>query len=262
MKKLFLSGMIISLLLFGCQKDETSDYASLILGSWINTQVDNEAILTDKSYALEFRADHVEIFASGYVIDANNKTWIENDQYTYSVTGKKIIIDGSNEAGSLFHMEFEIRSIDQNTLVYSVSKFTVDNVEYPDNKTYTSRHVTEDFADQFAGTWYGKSTTPGSSDTSYHYWDYFADGHYDYYFQDSLGNWINKPDNEGVYFLYGDLMASNYTNDLLSGGTGKAYECWNFDIEADTMSWTGLRENGLTTSYRMEKVANPPVILK
>jgi hypothetical protein len=57
-------------------------------------------------------------------------------------------------------------------------------------------------------------------------------------------------------------MASNYTNDLLSGGTGKAYECWNFVIEGDTMSWTGLRANDATTSYRMEKVAAPPVVLK
>jgi len=106
---------------------------------------------------------------------------------------------------------------------------------------------------------YRKFITPGTSDVGYHYWEYFTNGHYNYYYQDDLGNWLNKPDNEGIYFLYGDLMASNYTNDLISGEKGKAYECWNFIIEGDTMFWTSLRENGLITSFRMEKVTGPPV---
>ncbi len=262
MKKLFLACIIMSVVLSACKKDDETDYASLILGNWVNTHVNNELVLTDNSFAFSYRADGVQTFATGYVIDENNKTWIENDQYTYSVEGKKIIIDGTNTLGSLFHMEFDIQSVDQNNLTYSVGKFLIDNVEYPDNKTYTSKKITEDLNSQFVGTWYGKSTTPGSTDDSYHYWDYFADGHYDYYYQDSLGNWINKPDNEGVYFLYGDLMATNYTNDLISGGTGKAFECWNFDIVGNTMSWTGLRDNGLTASYQMEKVAGPPATSK
>ena len=54
-------------------------------------------------------------------------------------------------------------------------------------------------------------------------------------------------------------MASNYTNDLITGGTGKAFECWNISIQGSTMTWNGLRENGLIASFRMEKVAGPPL---
>lgn len=260
MKKLLLSGILISLLFLSCKKDKETDYASLVQGTWINTQVDNVNVLTDASFVTELRSDHVQIFSNGYQLDENNRTWMQNNNYTYSVTGNIITIDGTNNLGHVFHMEFAIQSVDETTLIYTVSKFTIDNVSYPDSRTYTNKKVTSNLATQFAHTWYGKTTTPGSSDTTYHYWDYFADGSYDYYYRDQTGKWVNKPDNEGVYFLYGNLLATNFTNDILSGGTGKAYECWNINIKADTMFWTGLRANGLTTSYRMVKVSGPPAV--
>lgn len=259
MKKRLLAGIVLPLLFFSCKKEAETNYAAQIVGKWVNTQVNNEAVLTDASFAFEFRSDNVQHYATGYILDENNKTWLENSDYTYSVNGNMIIIDGTNKFGNRFHMEFEILLVDPQTLSYSVSKFMIDNVEYPDPKTYTSKKVTADLSPQFVGTWYGKSTTPGSPDVGYHYWEYFTNGHYNYYYQDDLGNWLNKPDNEGVYFLYGDLMASNYTNDLISGEKGKAYECWNFSIEGDTMFWTGLRENGLIASFRMERATGPPV---
>jgi hypothetical protein len=259
MKKLLFSGIVLSLLLWSCKKKAEPDYASLVHGAWVNTHVDNKAIQTDASFFFEFRSDNVQPFACGYSLDENNKTWLENDNYTYLINGKNVIIDGVNVLGKKFHMEFEILSVDDHTLSYAVSKFMIDNVEYPDPKTYTNKKVTTDFQNKLVGTWYGKSITPGSMDDSYHYWDYLADGHFDYYYQDDKGNWINKPDNEGFYFLYGDLLASNYTNDLISGERGKAFECWNISIEGNTMLWNGLRENGLITSFRMEKVACPPV---
>lgn len=258
MNKLVLAAMMILIIFWSCKKDKEPDYASLILGTWVNTHVDNKAVLTDASFAFEFRSDNKQLFACGYTLDENNKTWIKNDNYTYSVSGKKITIDGVDFLEKNFHMEFEIISVDEQTLTYSVSKLMIDNEEYPDPKTYTSKKVKADLTNQFVGTWYGKSTTPGSADSSYHYWHYFEDGHFDYYYQDGQGKWISKQDNEGNYFLYGDLLASNYTNDLLSGITGKAFECWTMFINGNTMFWTGLRENGQITSFQMERAEGPP----
>ncbi|MEI6577212.1 MAG: hypothetical protein WCO63_13625 [Bacteroidota bacterium] len=259
MKIVLFAGMFLSVLLWGCKKDDKIDYASLVLGKWINTEVDNQLVLTDATFVLEFKADKTETYASGFVLDANNKSWIENHNYTYSVKEDMIIIDGFNDLGNNFHMEFKILKADRQTLSYSVSKFTVDNVEYPDSKIYTNKKINTDLADKFVSTWYGKSTTPASPDTTSHYWQYFPDGNFHYFYQDSTGTWINKPDNNGKYFLYGDLMASNYTNDLITGGTAKAYECWKINIQGDTMSWTGIRQNGTVTTFQMGKVAAPPL---
>jgi hypothetical protein len=258
MNRLLCAVIFISILALGCKKNTDPDYTSLILGTWVNIQTDNKPILTDASFVIGFRSDKVETYASGVRLDSLNKTWIENNDYKYSVDGDRIIIDGFNDAGNKFHMEFKILNADEQTLSYSVSKFMIDNVEFPDKKTYTCKRLTTDLGSQLIGTWYGKSTTIGTADTSYHYWNYFAGGYFDYYYRDGSGNWINKPDNEGEYFLYGNLLASNFTNDLISGGKGLAFECWNISIEGETMLWTGLRENGVTTSFRMVRVPGPP----
>ena len=95
-------------------------------------------------------------------------------------------------------------------------------------------------------------------DTKYHYWEYFPDGSFNYYYQDGEDRWIRKSDNEGGYFLYGNLLVTNYTNDILSGGTGKAFECWNFKVSGEKMTWTGLRDGNTTTTYQMVKVGSAP----
>jgi len=259
MKKLVLSALMMALLFVGCKKNNDPDYASLVLGTWVNTEVDGKAVLTDATFTSEYRTDHVQRYAVGYQLDENNRSWIENSNYTYHIDGSRIIIDGSNNLGNVFHMEFDIKYADQQTLTYTVNRFLIDNVEFPDAKTYTNKKINVDYRSQFIGTWYGRCTTPGSTDLKYHYWNYFANGHFDYYYQDDQGNWINKPDNVGGWFLYGDLLATNFENDLISGGTGKAYECWKINIQGTTMNWTGLRAEGVTTSYQMEKVAGPPV---
>lgn len=258
MKRLFFPLLMLVILATACKKEEDKDYASLILGSWINTQIDNQALLTDASFVMEFRTDKVEFYASGYQLDSDNKTWLESENFTYSVNGKTISIGGTDNLNKVFNIIFEIQSVDDKTLSYSVTKFMIDNVDYPDSKIYTCTRPLTDLSSQFVGTWYGKNSTAGTTDDKYHYWEYFADGSFNYYFQDDSGNWINKPDNEGKYFLYGGLMATNYTNDLLSGSTGKAYECWNISIAGNTMDWTAIRENGKTVSFQMEKVSGPP----
>ena len=259
MKKLIFATLFMALVFSGC-KNEIPDYDALLIGKWINTQVDGAAVLTDKSYVCEYRDDLIEFYAIGIQLDENNKTWTENSNYTYRVEGNLIIIDGTDLSDKDFHMEFEILSISSGSFTHSVNKFTIDNVEYPDDKIYTLQKVTADYKSQFIGVWHGRCTTPGSSDTDYHYWEYFADGSFNYYYQDEQENWIRKTDNEGAYFLYGNLMATNYTNDLILGGVGKAYECWKIRISGNNMIWTGLRENNITVTYEMAKVASAPIV--
>lgn len=118
--------------------------------------------------------------------------------------------------------------------------------------------VTNDNSAAFTGVWYGRCTTEGAADSTYHYWEYLADGRYYYYYQDEHNNWIKKADNQGRYYLYGTFMASNYSNDLLTGGTGQVFECWNVAIDGNNMEWTGLRANNITLTYVMDKVQSPP----
>ncbi len=257
MNKPLLIITAIALMLFGCG-DEENPFDYLIQGLWVNTHVNDQPVTTNEAFICDFRADLTQLYAIGLTLDEENKSWIENSAYTYKIIGKTIIIEGPDVFDNIFYLEFTILSLDEDALRYSVKIFKINGEEFPDPYIYTMTKVKTDLADNFVGTWYGRSTTGGASE-AYHYWDYFADGTFDYYFKDDEENWIKKPDNEGRYFLYGNLLASNYTNDLLSGETGKAYECWSISIVDNKMTWHGLRENGLIVTFEMDKVDNPPL---
>ena len=257
MKKPLLTIAVIALFFVGCSDEEIS-FDDLIQGVWINTHVNDQPVLTDEAFVSEYRADLTQLYAIGIAIDEDNKSWIENTSYTYMLDGKTIIVEGPDVFDNYFYMEFTILSLDKDTMRYDVKTFSINGEEFPDPDTYTLAKVKTNLEDAFVGTWYGRSTTEGGSE-SYHYWDYFADGSFDYYYEDDDGNWVNKPDNEGKYFLYGNLLASNFTNDLLSGETGKAFECWNITINDNNMFWEGLRENNHVTTFEMTKVEGPPM---
>ena len=233
--------IILSFLFSACSKDSNpaesqKTYSEMAQGKWVNTMINDKPVQTDSSFIMELRSDNIEMYATGTKLDENNISWIEGTGYIYSVTGDVITIKGTNITGSSVNMNLKILSLDESTLRYSVSSFSIGGVSYPDSKIYTCKKTSEDCSTKFTGIWYGKSTSGNTGDVNCHYWEYFNDGTYNYYYQDGSGNWIKKSDNEGRYFLYGGFFVSNYSNDLVSGGTGKAYECWNFTIKSDTMT--------------------------
>ncbi len=261
MKPLKTLGMLslIIFLLSACKKDETSRNDELILGMWINTLINDQPVLTDNTFVIELKPDKTQLYATGFHLDENNSRWEEHSSYIYTIIDDKITINGSDVLGKQFYMEFKREALDAKTLKYSVPVFTIDGEYFPDNNTYTCIKITTDLRNRFTGIWHGHSTTPGTADAAYHYWEYFADGSYHYYHQAEAGNWKKKTDNESHYFLYRDFFASNYSNDLISGDTGQAFECRKFTTNGNTMSWNGLRANNQVTSYEMEKVAAPSI---
>lgn len=262
MKKIHVFLGIALVFLTACSKFKDEPYNERIEGSWINTFIDGQFVPTNQVFTMRFTKEGAQYYSAGYQLDGNNRTWLDGTLFSYKVVNNDLFIEGSNVYGDFYEMVFTLAHSNDEKLEYTVSSFKVNGTEYPDNKTYTCKKISSDLHDSFVGTWYGRSTTPGTLDTAYHYWDYFADGSYDYYYRDSLGNWVNKPDNEGKYYLYGDFLATNYTNDLITGETGLAYECWNIEINGNTMNWRAIRDNWFEPSYSMVKVSGPPASTK
>jgi len=258
MKNIFLWLAISSVLFVACSKTEQPDYESLLKGVWINTVVDQQQVETDNVFVMEFAGDK-EYYSAGMKISDSSKKWFDRQVYDFETEGKLIKIAGKDNSGNDMAMEFEIRTIDSLNLSYKVNSFKVNGTEYPDDKIYVCKKANQNLNESFVGTWYGISEYEGSTDLDYHYWDYFANGSYDYYYRQSpTADWIRKSDNEGKYYLHDNLLATNWTNDLISGSTGLAYECWYIEMTGNTMRWTAYRANGLVARYRMEKVSGPP----
>ena len=256
---ILISSAVLSLV--SCQKDDDSDKKELLQGTWLNTMINDVEVLTDNVYLLKFNADDTEVHCKGFILDDDNKRWLEDPDYSYSVSGEQVLIDGVGHMGDEYSMVLSVISLNDESFCYSVPSFTINGNLITDTCIYTCKKVTEELDAAFIGVWHGRCTTIGNADSLYHYWEYFEDGSYNYYYQDENENWIKKSDNEGHYFLYGDFLATNYSFDLISGGTGLAYECWNIDIEGDNMTWEGVRNEGSIVNYEMERVASPPVTL-
>jgi hypothetical protein len=242
--------------------DAPPDYRQQVVGTWVNTHLNNQPLPTDSAFVMDLRASGVEMYAVGLQLDADNRAWRENDNYTYSVQGDVLAIDGKDTFGKTYHIKFRVDLSADTVMTMAVQAFAVDGTSYPNANTYTMHRVQATDADSLVGVWYGRCTSGNNSDAMPHYWAYAADGSYSYYYQDSAGVWLRKADNSGRYFLYGSLLATNWSNDLLTGGQGLAYECWRVEIAGRTMKWSGLRPGGKVVTYEMSRVDSPPAVGK
>lgn len=256
MKRFLIFGLTALFFVAGCKKDkEEPTYeptvSNLIVGKWVTTQKNGTPVLTDEKTVMHFSNDSKLIYSKGIITDANNKRWVENDQLTYSVSDKTITIDGTELSGSALHLELTVISISQTELVYKTQE----------GSSYTCQHISESFSTAILGIWKGHETTNGLNPEHDTYWEYLSNGNYNYYYYDEeTAQYILKEDNNGQYFLYGNLLATNYTNDILLEEDGTLYECWNIAVEGNQMDWSGLRADGITRTFSMQRVENPPTI--
>lgn len=252
---------LTSLIIFSCTKEETK--SDMLKGVWLITHIDGEQVPTDERFVMEL-TDDKEYYSEGIVLDSDNKKWFDRIAYDYSFSNDRIVISGTDVQNNAIQLEFAIISLNHTELICSVHLYKLNGVEIPDPKIYKYKKAVKNLQNDIIGTWYGKSTHAGSTDTDYHYWNYLPNGTYEYYYRDNPASmqWIKKNDNEGRYYVYDNLLATNWSNDIFTGLPGLDYECWEITITGNTMQWIGYRQNGRITSYEMQKVAGPPGLLE
>ncbi len=255
-----LPALFLSFLLAGCSDDDTDDLnqvEDMLRGIWVNTHVDDEPVVTNEAFMTDYRVDFTQLYAIGLDIDDDNRAWFENTNYTYSLDGETIIVEGPDVFGDEFYMEFDIHEIDDQYMRYSVSTFLINGEPHPDPYTYTLEKVIDEPLGDLQGTWHGQSTSPDGDPTQY-YWTYSENGTYDMYFQDEDGDWLVHTNEDNQYFLYGELLVMNFHGGPLSEKNHQGYQAWNIDdINGHIMTWTALRENGEIHSFELEKVEEP-----
>ncbi len=231
--------------LCACESDDdrTID-TSNIVGVWVNTHKDGQEVPTDNRFVSVYNANQTEMYA----IRGSDNHWKETSGYTYTIGGDTIAI-----AGNGTQLQYDLQELSDSTLEYRVSRLVIGGQDLQDSSVYTMRKASVNYSTQLIGTWEGHETTDGiQGDT--HRWKYNADGTYQYSHAQVNGQWPNKTDNAGRYFLYGDYFVSNYRNDAETGTAGNACEAWVISIDGDTMNWTALRNNK-THSFTMTRVA-------
>ncbi|MDL2221521.1 hypothetical protein LJC35_03085 [Parabacteroides sp. OttesenSCG-928-N08] len=227
-------------------------YKQTIVGTWIAVDVDGEEVETDKIFINVFNSNGTSQYAS---IDevANGKEWLVVDGEKYRLDND-ILFEETEYRGTKLTMKSSIR-IEGDYMYVQEIETTADGVKYPANGHFTMKRVTNDLKNQLVGIWKGNEITEGVAPSKDKYWEFLPNGnYYYYYFDEATQKYVRKADNDGKFFLYGDFLASNYSNDLLSGAQGRTSECWKLYFNNDGMSWTGKRAGGKKAAFYMKKV--------
>ena len=228
----------------GCESDDPTCDPGNLAGTWVHTQKDGHDVPTDDRFVSIYRADGTETYA----IRGGANHWVETGGYAYTVGDRTITVTGHGT-----QLEYDVLELSSSKLVYRVSRLAMGGQDREDTSIYTLRKPAADYSSQFIGLWEGHEITDGVTGAT-HRWRYNADGSFQYYHAQAGGQWQNKSDNAGRYFLYGDYFVSNYRNDANSGTPGNACEAWNISIKGNTMRWKA-RRNGKAYSFVMTRVA-------
>ncbi|MEG1555513.1 MAG: hypothetical protein RR356_02160, partial [Bacteroidales bacterium] len=185
MKKIiYLAVFSIMALFSSCNKSREIDYENLIVGKWLCTSINEEAVITDNAFVIEFCSNKVQKLAKGYALSDGNKRWMEGVNYSYRLEDNILFINGRDALDSIWTLELEITIINEQSLTYGVRKITMGGKNMTDKNIYKFSKITNDNSSKIVGLWYGKDVTSATTDNAYHYWEYLADGTFYYYYFD------------------------------------------------------------------------------
>lgn len=248
----FLILILIVPFLPSCTPKE-STIKECLTGTWVLEQINNKDVLTDDLIALTFNGQKTETYASGYAPSETNKFWDETN-FNYSVKDNIISINGTDRLNNKIELDLKIKEISSTKMKYVVNKYILDGEAITNKNTYSYYKSKGTYNTSILGLWEGRNVTPGitGADTLSHRWEFIAGGGYKYYIKTD-GQWVPKEDNFGKFFLYEDLLATNWTNDFVSGKQGTLYECWMVNITSSSdgiiMNWEGRRSTDQANGF-------------
>ncbi len=257
--KALCSFLLTLLLLTSCYKEDSEELGSSnpLHGTWIAEQVDGKEILTNDKFVFFFAENTQHIHAHLYYTNQGAE-WAEDVCY-FEIKGNTVSISGAYTNGKNISIQ-STYALQGDLLHIQVEKYIYDGTEMPAYiHKYVLRKATENLYDKLIGIWKGGSTTPGMIGKYDAYWRYNKGtvGTFDYkYFDEEKQAYVIKEDNDGHFYLYGNLLVTTYNNDLQQGTKGKECESWMITTDGMHMEWVGRRENNTTINFSLDRVTS------
>ncbi len=240
MKKVIVAALALVAFVACSEESSTSNDAiteAQIAGSWVLDKVDNVAVLTNEVFASNFD-NGLQDYFQWAEIDEDNSTVIFKDDVPYTLDGSILTFDSDTD-----YIVLDV-TIDGDTISWVEIEKIIDGTDYYAGLSYQGYRVDTDYYALITnGTWEGRATE-GRTENPYLRISYYADNTYDFQYRASEDEeWSAKVDNDGHYYIIGDLLNSVWINDINSGIEGSTSESWIISIESDTMVWTATRED-------------------
>ncbi len=252
MKKVITTALAI-VAMVACSEDETTQTnppitEADIKGSWVMDKIDNLAIPTNEVFACSFE-DGLQDYFQWAEIDEDNSTVIFKDDVPYTIEGSILTFDSV-----LDYIVLDV-TLEGDQISWLEIEKIIDGVDYYAGLSYQGYRVETDYYSLITqGVWEG-CATEGRTENPYLRIAYYADNTFDFQYRASEEDeWSDKVDNDGQYYIIGDLLNSVWTNDINSGIEGSSSESWIISIEEDTMVWIATREEDHFESFEFVRV--------
>lgn len=195
--------------------DVTTDYATLIVRSWRLTHINDIAIATDNSIVYTFNKDGSAFRAQSETINSGRE-WMECNHFDYTLDTHYLTLKGTDSQNNTWVIEFNISTINSNSLIFSIKSITKNGLAQSDDNIYTfTSNADKGYSSKLVGIWLGKETTANVYGTPNFYMQALADGTYQgYKYDESNSTWAVNTNLQGNYFIYGQLLAFNFIDTL------------------------------------------------
>ncbi len=226
--------------------DEGYDITNQLLGVWVFDKINNEQVPTNEQFAGAFIAGGSHNYLQWAALEDEESTLVFKDNSTWSLYNKLLTIKNEQLND---HIVLDI-VISGDDMSWQERVKVVGGTDYYTGDSYQGYRVKEDYTSNITtGVWEGRATV-GRTDNPYIRIKYNDDSTYDFQYRQSEDEpWSDKVDNDGHYYLIGNLLGSVWTNDINSGVEGSTSETWIISIEGDTMVWEATRSDDHFESF-------------
>lgn len=233
------------LLLVSCQQIKYRD----VIGLWVLDEVNGQKVPTKELFVCDYQSPTSQILASGYLFADSDNRWGERDTYHYSVRYNAILLNGQDAVGEDVELKFMDNVFTDSTWSYTVHSSRIDGVNFVDGSRYTLKKLDSKGYDvqSILGNWVLQSIN--GNPTNPICCQMHPEGTFSYYQFDTVTQRFSlKEDTQGNFFLYGNILAMNYSSNSIKT-PGCFFDCWEIEkLEGDTMSWY-MKD---TTEFRVE----------
>ena len=224
----------------------------MIIGTWVLADTEGKPALTNDKAVFNFLSDTKARVSTQFELTPEGPlTWASYYDADVAISGDKVTVTDHPSENATAVSELAITAInpDEFTANHKLT-LTVDGADRSMEGVCRYVKVDADYGKSILGTWEGISPIDDSTEFRCEYKD---DGTYVYYLKDG-DKWEVGNDTLNEYYVAGNLLCTRWVEN------GQEYrDCWEIDINGDTMSWTALRagDDGktFTKSLELTKVA-------
>ncbi|MFI3331810.1 MAG: hypothetical protein SNI51_02275 [Rikenellaceae bacterium] len=256
MMKKILIGAVVALSVAACSESKSSATldGNLVVGTWIFTTENEEEVTTNGYFACRFDGSQQD-YSAWCDLGDGNSCWIYKDDVDYTIVDDLICVYSSTDDIRVKTTISADENGDYNIINWTETVNIDGGVDMYDNRSYSGYRSTVDYATNITeGIWEGRATE-GRTTNPYLRIEYHSDNTYDFQSRNSEDEeWSDKADNDGHYYILGELLGNVWVNDLNSDIEGSMSEAWIVEIEGDTMIWNATREGGATEQFKFTRV--------